>query len=658
MNRYDNNKDQNTVSSGEMFVGLNLLSKIGVIFIIIGVIAFSAASADYIEREIRMALVYAVGAIMLIAGEIFYRKKSVVFANALILGGTAELFISVLIGRYGFGVFNSEAAQFIGLLAAAIGFSLSLRYKSQPLAITTAVFAVLPIFAVQTISSVIIGAACLVAVHAFSAVIAYRNNYAALSITGGIASCFEALIVYLLFAAAAEGNFKIPTVFTLIFLICTGFVYISGSLINAVRFGGALPVSEITVLILTQSFLVVFAQISARFVYGKPTAIVILSVMAVIYLICAVGYSLKFTAHCTISDIFVNLLLGTVSFAVITLISGSANYYALHILAAAVLISGVIVERKMLRIWGYVLLGTAEYSFFKRLVFLNLTHSDLNPTTEKIILYTVNLVIWFGIMTFYILKKKTKSVGFKLYACLCLANAGFLGSILILDDLSSFFLFNGMSDGLSALLSLLICSTLWLVLGFAAGKLKPLGKCKMPASISFYIIGLIFLGISNLLRIYANAFDVMLDGLMITITIIVNLISVLTVLDLTLQITEKAPKFAKAVGLAVSLYGVMTLTTVLGTNNAVKFSSYIISIIYIVTAALWIFIGFKKQNTLLRRFGLALSLLASGKLFLFDFIEVNNMVRTLLFIGFGITLLGIGFGYGIAEKKLKENNKK
>lgn len=641
-----------------MFVGLNLLSKIGVIFIIIGVIAFSATSGDYLNNIMRMALVVAVGAIMLAAGEIFYRKKSVVFANALIYGGTAELFICVLIGRYGFDVFSGEAAQLAGLLAAAAGFLLSLRYKSQPLAITSVVFSALSIFAMNSLTSVVIGMGCLVAVHAFSAVIAYRKNYTVLNIVGSVISCLEAFMIYPPFASATDGDFKISTAFTLIFLICTGFIYLSAPMLNAAHSGGAMYASEIVIAAVTQGILIFFADIFFFFSFGRLTAIAVMAVIAVIYLICAAGFSMKFGSRAMVSNIFTNLFIATASFSIITLVSGTANYFALHGFAAAVFIIGVIIDRELLKWWGYVLLGIAECDFLVQLVRVNLFTSPNDSSAEKIPLYIVNLAVWFGIMLFFIIMKKSGSIVFKVYSCLALLNAGILGSSLLLDDLGAALRSEGMNKGFALLVTSFLCACLWQVLGFLSGRLKYLDKAGMPTSLVFYSIGFCFLGFANVVRFGANTNGVMFDGLMIAITIAANLISVLAVLDITVQITEKAPKFANAVGLVVSLYGVLTLTTLLGTNNFVKFTSYIISIIYIITAALWIFIGFKKQNPLLRRFGLALSLLVSGKLFLFDFYEADAMIRTLLFIGFGVTLLGIGLSYGIAEKKLKQNNQK
>ena len=637
-----------------MLVGLNLLSKIGVIFILIGVIAFSATSGEYLNSAVRIALVISVGVIMLVSGELFYRKKSVVFANALIYGGTAELFIAALIGKLGFQIFSAEATQLVGLAAAVIGFLLSVRYKSQALAITTTAFAVLPIFTADSPASVFIGAGCLVMINCAAAVIAHQNEYSPLNITGSCLVFIEALILLPMCIGNLKDNTDLAVIMTIVFTFCAGFIYISGALVNAAQSGGAMSASEIAVTIFMQSFLVLFTNICFYFAFGKITALIAMIVLAVIYLLCVFGFSLKFTTKCTVSNIFINLLLATASFSILTLVENSANYYAMHGFAAAVFIAGILLERKMLKVWGYALLGIAEIDFLVQLVRVNFSFIIDEESSDKIPLYAVNLILWFGIMAFLIIRKSSGSIGFKIYSCLALLNAGILGSSLLLDDLGSALRLSGMHRGFCILVTTMLCACLWMILGIVSGKLKYLEKAAMPASLVFYAIGLLFLSFANALRFTANEKEVMLDGLLILITIIVNLISVVTVLDITLQITEKAPKFAKAVGLIVSLYGIMTLTTLLDTNHFIVFTSFIISIIYIVTAVVWIFVGFKRQNPLLRRFGLALSLLASGKLFMFDIPEANPMERTILFIGFGITLLGIAFGYGIAEKKLKK----
>lgn len=645
------------VSKGELFVGMNLLSKIGVIFIIIGVIAFSAASEGYLPDWVRMGMVLAIGIIMVVCGEFFRRTRSVVFANALTYGGIAELFIATLIGRFGFEVWNGTAAQFVGLAAAAVGILLSLRYKSQPLLVVTQIFATLPIFAADASAvSVAVSTICLMAGHAAVAIISRRKDYAVAYITGICLSFIHSCIVGLqaerigFSDAVLYDQTFIFSAFVIIFLLCTAVCYAGGLLLNGAESGGAMFTWEMagTVLSLGSTALMIHILLADTFDSTKIAGIGDI-VFAIILGLIAVGFALRFDKRCSVVNALVNIVLACVSLSVFMLAEGVFVYLVFHLLAVAVLTLGLFIERKLFIGWGFALLGISEIAFISNLG---------KDGAQRITAIIVNLVLWFVIMALYIVRKKHESLGFRLYTCAAFLNAGLLSSSLILKDLAHAMEEADFRKAECRLLCSLICACIWLVLGFAIGKPKYVAEFRMGFSIIFYAIGMQFLFYTNIINWGANFNEVKFGALFVFITIIVNIVSVLTVLDLTLQITAKAPKFGKAVGLVVSSYALASLTSVLGMNNTVAFTSWIISIIYIVMAAVWIVIGFKKLNALLRRFGLALALLSSAKLFLFDFSGIDAMARTLLFIGFGVTLLAISFGYGIAEKKLKDNERK
>lgn len=134
----------------------------------------------------------------------------------------------------------------------------------------------------------------------------------------------------------------------------------------------------------------------------------------------------------------------------------------------------------------------------------------------------------------------------------------------------------------------------------------------------------------------------------------INLISVASVLDGIKHIESLSGKLSRSYVLIVSLYGLFTFTIVLEINHWLAFTSCIISIAYLITAAVWIVYGFLRERPLTRRFGLGLSLVSAAKLFLLDFRGIDAMWRTLMFTGFGLTLLCISFVYGYFEHKAKK----
>lgn len=641
---------QNTVSGGELFVGMNLLSKIGVIFIIIGIIAFSAASEGFLPVGARLALVIFVGFVMLGAGELFYRKGSQVFANALIFGGAAELFICSLIGYHGFRILNGAGALGVGLGAAVIGLLLSARYRSQGLLIVTTAGAALPPF-VGLGSAEFCGAAVyLVAIHCAVAVISRKYRYTAAYITGIAAAIFEAMILGSPMAASVLDKSAFAVIMA-VYLLCCAICYGGGLLLNAVQEFGRLNGAETSMLCVILGAAVFNAEYLFRTDIGTTASGIALLVLAVIFAVITITFSLNFGDDCAATNVLCNFFIATTAWGLID-VAGSAFmcYILLHVFAAAVLVAGLILGRRLFRGWGYSLIGVSEFFFLGQLI---LNHEK----SERLIAIAINLALWFGVMAAFIIKKKHENGLFRAYTTAAFLNAGLLCADMITRYLVDWLgaTENWTNDAARFTFSALLCTVPWLVLGFIVGKLKYMKNWGMVSSFVLYGIGLICL-------LTANTFDSFnrsvrhneLGIAAVIVTIAVNAASVLTVLDMTAQISSRSPKFTKAVGLIVSGYALMTLTTILGTNNYVKFTSFIISILYIAMAAVWIVIGFKKLNALLRRFGLALVLLSSAKLFLFDFSNIGDIGRTLLFIGFGITLLCIAFGYGIAEKKLKD----
>ncbi len=648
---------QNNMTKGELFVGMNLLSKIGVIFIIVGIIAFSAVSGEYISAPIRMVMVAAVGLVMLGGGELFRRKSSPVFASALSFGGIAELFIAALIGQFGFEVWGPLATQIIGLVVAATGIFLSVCYRSQSLLAVTQICASMPFFASwEDPLAVYVGAVCLMAVHAGAAIIARKRDYV-ISIFIGISLIFVHTFSFItiLYESLNEVEKDSAVEFgssfgylPLIFLVCAVVCYVGGLALNAAQNYGKLCLWETTAMVLAMlPVLICLPLFMGITTESEIITGVACAVAAVVFAVVGVAFEFRFLDLNSVSAVMYNF---AVPFAIIAVgclfsFSGTAVYAAFHILAVVLIALNAFAGRKLFWWWGLSLLIVSEIAFMAVL-------ADAEGG-ERAFAIILNLVLWFALMAIYIIKKKHETTGFRVYTCLAFANAGILLSTLILNDLRAAMreaLFTGSE---TALLCTLLTASAWMVLGFAVGKPKFLKTWGMVSSILFYAAGMLYLFFSNIIQGIANAKEVEFSFMFVMVTIIVNIVSVLTVLDLTMQITAKQSKFGKAVGLIVSAYGLMSLTSVLGMNNAVAFTSWIISVIYIVAATLWILIGFKKRNALLRRFGLALVLLAAAKLFLFDFGELEPIVRTLMFIGFGITLLGIAFGYGIAEKKLK-----
>ena len=648
-NLYSHNADNDraNVTRGELFVGANLIGKIGAVFIIAGVIAFSAASNGYIRDGVRMAMVFAAGIIMLAVGELFFRKGSKTFSSALVFGGVAELFIGGLAGYHGLKVLNDYTIIIAAVCAAIIGIFLSLRYKSQALLAVTLIFSALPVFidgffgSRSAVIPFLTVAVYYTAVHCACAVISRRYNYTAANFIGLSAAVIETVFILVALLFGTRFDNRSAMIFSTVFIGCAAVIYSSAPLLNAFEDGGQMSASDKAQFITIQSFAFGFAQIFLFFGAGERVTGIVFAVLAVFSILLAVFAALRFDFNCGLCSVLTNIALAALTIGIIDLFNVNVfRYIAVHVFGAALLITGTVTKRNILKNWGFALLVFAE------LLFMALSPVMSRNVDEKICLFIVNITVWLAVMILFIMLGKHKTTSFRAYSTAVLANIGILLQNIIITVIAESSNFGG--DLPKRAYILMLSAMLWFTLGFLTGKIKYMKRWGTVSSFCFYGLGLLQLFLANVQNQLAYSVTV-LKVPSIAVTVVVNAVSILFVLDLVLKINSMAPKFSIASGLIISAYSLITLIVTLGTNNFVQFTSFIISIICIAAAIAWIVFGFIKRSALLRRFGLALVLLASAKLFLFDFRGINPVGRTLLFIGFGITLLAISFVYGIAK---------
>ncbi len=637
-NGVDPEPRKNAPTGGELFVGLNILSKIGVIFIIVGFLAFTAASYD-MPGVLRMAMMFALGAVMAGAGELFYRKGSVVFARALTLGAVADWAIAVPVSRFSFHAMSVVFALVAAVICTAVSLFLAVRYKSRTVLISALVCAFIPFFAViDSAGGYFAGMAYIIAVQTATVIISRSDRY-----FPGAESLYVPIIgIFCNIAASFASLFCADSIFdTDVSCVAAGAVYMALSFgmysaFSAVRCykdGGKLSKHGVP-LIMAQTMALVLSSILSRIFAGRLVCGIIMAAYCAVYLAAAICLALSKKRKTGLAVFAENLFLVALTIALFSLVVGRFAYMAYHVFAAALYIWGVWRNDKVFKTRGLITLGFSEGYF----LFVCVLNSS-NPVFFW--QFTLNVILWLGIMA-VLAVKGARGAWLTTLSCLSLANTSIWGVYIVVKLAEQNPHFGGAAGSALA-------TSVFLLVGFAAGKLKFIDIAAPVASIFFYCTGLICVFVTNLINAHTDGFVV---SDVITVCAM-NIASVLCVLDMALRIRSFAPRFARAVGLVTSAFALYSLTAVLDGNGWVAFTSCIISIVYIAVAAVWIVVGFKKNNALMRRFGLALSLFASAKLFLFDFGEIGTSGRMLMCIGFGITLLCISFAYGYFSKKLK-----
>ncbi|WP_338779057.1 DUF2339 domain-containing protein [Metabacillus sp. FJAT-52054] len=116
----------------EMKIGLSWINRIGILLIILGVgAAFRYTYATWFNDYFKGATFFLLGGLMLAGGEWLYRKQQKTFALGLIGGGIAVLYGSIFFSYFLLDIIGTTVALLLSVLVTVSAVLLSLRYHSR-----------------------------------------------------------------------------------------------------------------------------------------------------------------------------------------------------------------------------------------------------------------------------------------------------------------------------------------------------------------------------------------------------------------------------------------------------------------------------------------------------------------------------------------------
>lgn len=131
----------------EVKIGLNLVNKIGVILLLLGLGAsIQYGYMHFFNEWIKGSFAFLLALVLLFSGEFAYRKKFFVFAAGLTGGGIAAFYGALFYSHFILHIIPMEAAIVVSLLVAAGSIALTLRYNSQTIAVISLAGGFLPFF--------------------------------------------------------------------------------------------------------------------------------------------------------------------------------------------------------------------------------------------------------------------------------------------------------------------------------------------------------------------------------------------------------------------------------------------------------------------------------------------------------------------------------
>jgi uncharacterized membrane protein len=659
--------------SVETFVGLNILSKAGILLFIVGIVMLGRYAYVHMSDVFRGALIYGLGIILVAIGELFHKKEKTVFSTALISGGVAVLYSASATCYFAFSLYSARVAFVICIVITAFAIALSHQLKSQVVCAFGAVGGYLPVVVAFMIgfgkaaaditflpaSSVYF---CILAVIIF--IMTYNKKWYvaqyigyALHIlaVGGIAECAWSL------KGLSGYDYALPLATA--FAIASFVIYLMMPGVKIVKRkplgSGDVTLLGINTLSGAVSVSITISNCFANSTDGDRAVGFVFLAFAVIYALLMACSVREKNQTSRIASVITSVSALVFSMLVVPFVFG-IEYAPIAWVVEGMILAVISVE-KQLKVAEYSGLACMLIALF--LAFVD--RFDIGFSSYSILaivtVCTVLVAFWiytaYGILTsradgrinpLYIVTQLMSSLGtfgVLCYLYQCIIHGPFVH---IYSDFTNF--------------AFAIIFALAVAVVIKHGALK-----NDVVSIFSDIVGVIlpfvaFGGIDLGYKYYsvenyfgANVVDVKFKVFNLVLLIAVNLaVALFFAVSLgSLLNRGEVPMWVYTV--SISAVALLLITATMMSQFNIAFSNVIISALYIATACVLLFIGFKKRYTVVRSGGLILILCAFAKLCFVDTSHLDSAWKIASYFAFGALLIVISYFYQRFTKKLEND---
>ncbi len=632
----------------EVKIGLNLVNKIGVLLLLLGLGAsVQYGYAHFFNEWVKGSFAFLLALVLLFSGELAYRKKSPVFASGLTGGGIAALYGALFYSHFVLDIIPLEAALVISVLVAVSSVALFLRYDSQTVAVISLAGGFLPFFSYsfsfdfsQTVALLAFG--YILVLNAILVAISLVKSW---RVTGWVS--FALCIPCVVFLAGRVDS--VP--FAIGMFVLSYAVYQASVLVKPLKHRIEPTVSDIVLVSLNSLFvsLAVFTSLGLHGLSGYY------GLAAVLFSACFLAQGLLLYRLFSGKSAFTAILLGcALTFSVLAIPFQFGLAWALIGWVCEGVFLSVIGNRyraKYIEVAGWIVLALTSFLFLVSDLALFMDGRPVDGISVKF----ASLAIGLYVLAFYYGRylaesdpRRERDVA-RFFAWAQAAVCWILILCLVPEWIARAFGRAGLVDSdLVPFFSLMALGIAHIALSYLCQAFPPIRDRYYPHSATFLriIAGLALFRLNIAARVFPSGEEITALGVLAAAMLVAGNVAyaallrsmVLAYLKRGLRSLELYPA-ALAAWLLAGLVSFMTVQFGLGPET-VAFTTAVL--LFALAAVAY---GFVKRFRLIRVSALALVIATLAKFFVYDLSGLSLEFRILSFFGYGIILIAISFLY-------------